>query len=317
MGDQPCADAAAAVGGRGQEHLDVELGHRRRAGRSRARRRAGSRRRRSRRPSRTTARPSEPAPDPLDGVGRAENGSLPHCAGLAARHEPCDRVVEQREQPVGVGGGPLLDRHRHTGLIQHRYDARDRDASSFEPELFEFLRELGGQQRPRLVRREQAALRGEVLEPALAFIEDFGYRAAGDQPALRADTRTTAARCSASTATRGSPRTRRRTRPTPACTSATSAPRTRTRPATTCTSSRGRSSPAAGSGTRTQDGDPDPSGDRRRPRALAGGDARAAVPRRARPRGRQRAPQARAVGLPPTTSSPTTCAPQSYSAGPS
>ena len=167
----------------------------------------------------------------------------------------------------------------------------------FDPELFEFLVDLEQHNDRDWFAENKGRYEAHVLEPALAFIEDFAPRLEQLSPHFRADPRTTAARCSGSTATRGSPRTRRRTRPTRGCTSGTRAPgrpRSRLLPAPRA---RPRVRRRRHLAPRHADGDADPAGDRRRPRALAGRHARAAVQRRARHRRWRQRAQARAVGL--------------------
>ena len=61
----------------------------------------------------------------------------------------------------------------------------------FDPELFEFLRELKDHNDRDWVNANKARYEAHVQEPALAFIEDFGYRLQSISPHFRADTRKT------------------------------------------------------------------------------------------------------------------------------
>ena len=68
---------------------------------------------------------------------------------------------------------------------------RATETASFDPELFEFLRELGANNDRDWFNANKGRYEAQVQEPALAFIEDFGYRAQEISPHLRADTRKT------------------------------------------------------------------------------------------------------------------------------
>jgi uncharacterized protein (TIGR02453 family) len=68
---------------------------------------------------------------------------------------------------------------------------RATDTASFDPELFAFLRELGENNDRDWFNASKARYEAHVLEPALAFIEDFGYRLQEISPHFRADTRKT------------------------------------------------------------------------------------------------------------------------------
>jgi uncharacterized protein (TIGR02453 family) len=59
----------------------------------------------------------------------------------------------------------------------------------FDPELFEFLTELGEHNDRDWFAANKARYEAHVLEPALAFIEDFGFRLAAISPHFRADPR--------------------------------------------------------------------------------------------------------------------------------
>jgi uncharacterized protein (DUF2461 family) len=61
----------------------------------------------------------------------------------------------------------------------------------FDPELFEFLRELKDHNDRDWFAANKDRYEAHVLEPALAFIEDFGYRLQSISPHFRADTRKT------------------------------------------------------------------------------------------------------------------------------
>jgi uncharacterized protein (TIGR02453 family) len=61
----------------------------------------------------------------------------------------------------------------------------------FDPELFEFLRELKDHNDRDWFNANKSRYEAHVLEPALAFIEDFGYRLQSISPHFRADTRKT------------------------------------------------------------------------------------------------------------------------------
>jgi uncharacterized protein (TIGR02453 family) len=61
----------------------------------------------------------------------------------------------------------------------------------FDPELFDFLRELKDHNDRDWFNANKARYEAHVLEPALAFIEDFGYRLQSISPHFRADTRKT------------------------------------------------------------------------------------------------------------------------------
>jgi uncharacterized protein (TIGR02453 family) len=66
---------------------------------------------------------------------------------------------------------------------------RATETASFDPELFAFLRELADNNDREWFTAHKARYEADVLEPALAFIEDFGYRLQEISPHLRADTR--------------------------------------------------------------------------------------------------------------------------------
>jgi uncharacterized protein (TIGR02453 family) len=59
----------------------------------------------------------------------------------------------------------------------------------FDPEFFDFLIELAANNDRDWFADNKARYETQVLEPALAFIEDFGYRLAEISPNLRADSR--------------------------------------------------------------------------------------------------------------------------------
>jgi uncharacterized protein (TIGR02453 family) len=59
----------------------------------------------------------------------------------------------------------------------------------FDPEFFGFLVELAANNDREWFAANKERYEEEVLEPALAFIEDFGYRLAEISPQLRADSR--------------------------------------------------------------------------------------------------------------------------------
>jgi uncharacterized protein (TIGR02453 family) len=61
----------------------------------------------------------------------------------------------------------------------------------FDPELFDFLRELKDHNDRDWFNANKARYEAHVQEPALAFIEDFGYRLQSISPHFRADTRKT------------------------------------------------------------------------------------------------------------------------------
>ena len=63
------------------------------------------------------------------------------------------------------------------------------ETASFGPELFEFLAELRAHNDRDWFAANKARYEADVLEPALAFIEDFGYRLQGISPHFRADPR--------------------------------------------------------------------------------------------------------------------------------
>lgn len=65
------------------------------------------------------------------------------------------------------------------------------DAASFGPELFAFLRDLRAHNDREWFAANKARYEAHVLEPALAFVEDFGYRLQSISPHLRADPRRT------------------------------------------------------------------------------------------------------------------------------
>src|SRR4051794_11111881 len=65
------------------------------------------------------------------------------------------------------------------------------ETASFDPELFDFLRDLAKHNDRAWFNANKARYEGHVLEPALAFIEDFGYRLESISPHFRADTRKT------------------------------------------------------------------------------------------------------------------------------
>jgi uncharacterized protein (DUF2461 family) len=68
---------------------------------------------------------------------------------------------------------------------------RATETASFDPELFEFLRELKANNDRDWFNANKQRYDAHVLEPALAFIEDFGYRLNEISPHFRADTRKT------------------------------------------------------------------------------------------------------------------------------
>ena len=68
---------------------------------------------------------------------------------------------------------------------------RATDTASFDPELFDFLRELAANNEREWFNANKARYEAHVQEPALAFIEDFGYRLTEISPHFRADTRKT------------------------------------------------------------------------------------------------------------------------------
>ena len=59
----------------------------------------------------------------------------------------------------------------------------------FDPELFDFLRELKANNNREWFTANKARYEAQVLEPALAFIEDFSYRLQEISPHIRADPR--------------------------------------------------------------------------------------------------------------------------------
>jgi uncharacterized protein (TIGR02453 family) len=59
----------------------------------------------------------------------------------------------------------------------------------FDPEFFQFLRELAENNDRDWFAANKARYEADVLEPALAFVEDFGYRLAEISPHMRADPR--------------------------------------------------------------------------------------------------------------------------------
>jgi uncharacterized protein (TIGR02453 family) len=59
----------------------------------------------------------------------------------------------------------------------------------FDPEFFDFLVELAANNDREWFAENKERYQEQVLEPALAFIEDFGYRLAEISPQLRADSR--------------------------------------------------------------------------------------------------------------------------------
>jgi uncharacterized protein (TIGR02453 family) len=59
----------------------------------------------------------------------------------------------------------------------------------FDPEFFDFLVELAANNDRDWFAANKERYEAEVLEPALAFIEDFGYRLADISPHMRADSR--------------------------------------------------------------------------------------------------------------------------------
>jgi uncharacterized protein (TIGR02453 family) len=65
------------------------------------------------------------------------------------------------------------------------------EAPSFGPELFAFLTELRAHNDRDWFAANKTRYEAEVLEPALAFVEDFGYRLQGISPHFRADPRRT------------------------------------------------------------------------------------------------------------------------------
>ena len=68
---------------------------------------------------------------------------------------------------------------------------RATETASFDPELFDFLRELADNNDRDWFNANKPRYEAHVLEPALAFIEDFGYRLHEISPHFRADTRKT------------------------------------------------------------------------------------------------------------------------------
>ena len=68
---------------------------------------------------------------------------------------------------------------------------RTTETASFDPELFAFLRELKDNNDRDWFNANKQRYETHVLEPALAFIEDFGYRLNEISPHFRADTRKT------------------------------------------------------------------------------------------------------------------------------
>jgi uncharacterized protein (TIGR02453 family) len=68
---------------------------------------------------------------------------------------------------------------------------RATETASFDPELFEFLRQLKDNNDRDWFNANKPRYEAHVLEPALAFIEDFGYRLNEISPHFRADTRKT------------------------------------------------------------------------------------------------------------------------------
>jgi len=65
------------------------------------------------------------------------------------------------------------------------------ETASFDPELFDFLRDLAKHNERDWFNANKARYEDHVLEPALAFIEDFGYRLESISRHFRADTRKT------------------------------------------------------------------------------------------------------------------------------
>ena len=63
------------------------------------------------------------------------------------------------------------------------------EAPSFGPELFAFLAELRANNDRDWFEANKARYEAQVLEPSLAFIEDFGYRLEAISPHFRADPR--------------------------------------------------------------------------------------------------------------------------------
>jgi len=63
------------------------------------------------------------------------------------------------------------------------------EAPSFSPELFAFLRDLADNNDREWFAANKGRYEAQVLEPALAFIEDFAYRLAEISPNLRSDPR--------------------------------------------------------------------------------------------------------------------------------
>jgi uncharacterized protein (TIGR02453 family) len=63
------------------------------------------------------------------------------------------------------------------------------ETACFGPELFTFLRELRDHNDREWFAANKARYEADVLEPALAFIEDFGYRLGEISPHMRADAR--------------------------------------------------------------------------------------------------------------------------------
>jgi uncharacterized protein (TIGR02453 family) len=65
----------------------------------------------------------------------------------------------------------------------------EREAASFGPELFAFLADLRAHNDREWFNANKQRYEEHVLEPALAFIEDVGYRLQGVSPHFRADPR--------------------------------------------------------------------------------------------------------------------------------
>src|SRR6266545_6313689 len=63
------------------------------------------------------------------------------------------------------------------------------ESASFGPQLFAFLANLRANNDREWFAANRARYEADVLEPALAFIEDFGYRLQSISPHLRADPR--------------------------------------------------------------------------------------------------------------------------------
>jgi uncharacterized protein (TIGR02453 family) len=63
------------------------------------------------------------------------------------------------------------------------------ETASFGPELFDFLRELDAHNDREWFAANKARYEADVQEPALAFVEDVGYRLQEISPHLRADAR--------------------------------------------------------------------------------------------------------------------------------